>query len=83
MGVVCGNASISAGSSGMGGKLRVTFESHISSVALFFGNGLFDNWLLDNVLFNNVFFDNVLLGNVMVTIDRRTVELAVSVEIAV
>lgn len=54
-----------------------TFESHIFSVALFFDNGLFNNGLLDNVLFD------MLFGNVMVTIDRRTVELAVSVEIAV
>ena len=83
MGVVCGNTSVSAGSSGMGRKLRVTIKSHIFSVALFFGNGLFDNWLIDNVIFNNVFSDNVLFGNVMVTIDRRPVELAVSVEKAV
>ena len=56
----------------MGGKLRVTFESHIFSVALFFDNGLLNNGLFDR-----------LVGNVMVTIDRRTVELAVSVEITV
>jgi hypothetical protein len=72
----------------MGGRQGLTFESHIFSVALFFDNGLFDNRLFDgvlfrNVLFNNVFFDNVLFGNIMVTIDRRTVDLAVSVDIAV
>ena len=54
------------------GNSGATFESHIFSVALFFDNGLFNNGLFDR-----------LFGNVMVTIDRRTVELAVSVEIAV
>lgn len=62
----------------MEGNSEITLKSHIFSVALLFNNGLFDN-----ALFSDVFFDDVLFGNVMVTIDRRTVELAVSNKITV
>lgn len=58
---------------GMESNSGITFKSYIFSVVLLFINGL-----LGNALFSNAFFDDVLFGNVMVTIDRRTVELAVS-----